>query len=393
MKKVFVCLVIALTLCSCSPKTEYNNNSAIEGSGVWLSFYELERMLKSKEGFKYEFDKVTDNCISLRIENLYVHTRAFGETIYNSDYFPILESVKKYNYDIFDYIIEQCKAKGIKVYAWINPYRMSASADKDKLALDSACYKWLTDTNKENDKNIGFSNGIYLNPASTEARGLVLDGIRELMTRYDIEGIHFDDYFYPTQEESFDKVSYSEYLKSTENILSLSDWRRENVNMLISSCYSAIKYADNNIIFSISPTASLENNYQNLYADVEAWIKNGWADEIIPQLYFGFEYPDEDFRFERLLAEWKYTASQNNNVNLKIGLACYKAKPDLEPDKAEWQSRSDIIARQTKILRNDTDISGYVYFSYSSLFGEEKEYKAQADNLKKYLKNEIKIKD
>ncbi len=386
MKKVLAILISVLILCSCTGKKTEKRTVSINGSGVWISYYELEKMIKSHKGFKSEFKSVINNCKELNIQNLYIHTRAFGETLYESKYFPTQKNIVGNDYDILEYIISASQKAGLKIHAWINPYRISGNINVEKLNKNSPAYIWLNDDIEDNDNNIGFANGIYLNPSSNEVRKLVLDEIRELLKKYDIAGIHFDDYFYPTQNESFDKNSYYEYKNTAENNLNLSDWRRENVNMLISSCQNVVKYSNKNIVFSISPTASNKNNYENLYADVEKWVKNGWVDEIIPQLYFGFDYPDKNYCFERLLAEWKYIAALNSGVKLKIGLASYKAKPNLEADKEEWEHNYDIIARQIEICEKDNDVSGYVYFSYSSLFGDQEEQKAQRENIKEYLK-------
>ncbi len=385
MKKILSVLLAVFVLSSCSQDLSQTDNKDYRG-GVWISYYELNTMLGSEDGFKSEFSKVIENCKLMRIKNLYIHTRAFGETLYKSDYFPTVANVEAYDFDVFDYILKECRKAGLSVHAWINPYRISSQTDVDKLHKESPAYRWLKDDDPENDTNIGFSNGIYLNPASNKVRALVLDGIRELMAKYDIDGIHIDDYFYPTQATDFDKESYDKYKKSTDNPLSLDGWRCENVNILISSCYSTIKYANKDVIFSISPAANIEHNLKNLYADVSLWIKKGWMDEIIPQIYFGFEYPDNNFCFENLLSEWKSLAKQNENVKLKVGLASYKAVPTLEADMAEWETDYDIIARQVEICDNDSKISGYVYFSYSSLFGESQAYKAQRENILKYLK-------
>ena len=379
MKKILIVLSVALILCSCVRKPT-EDKPLVAGSGIWISYYELEEMLKSEKGIEFEFQKVIKNCKAFGIENLYLHTRAFGETLYPTRYFPILESAKDYRFDVFDYIVKESKKNGLKIHAWINPYRISTSTDIEKLNKQSIVYKWINDSEKA--LNIGFANGIYLNPASTQVRSLVLKEIRELIAKYNIDGIHFDDYFYPTQKLDFDKESFEKYKTECENPLSLADYRRENVNTLISSCNALIKYQNKNTVFSISPTASMQNNYDNLYADVETWIKQGLVDEIIPQLYFGFEYPDESFRFENLLGDWKNSVKANPNVKLKIGLGVYKAKPTLEADKSEWEKRSDIIARQVQICENDSVISGYVYFSYSSLFGEDTQYKAQREKIK-----------
>lgn len=373
-----------LILCSCS-NVEYEEGNKLNNSGVWISCYELESMLKSNKGFKSEFSTVIENCKSLNIKNLYVHTRAFGETVYISDYFNIVASCKAYDYDIFEYIVDESHKAGLLVHAWINPYRVSMNSDIEALDINNPAYKWLKDDNSQNDSNVCIHGGIFFNPASAEVRALILDGIRELTAKYQVDGVHFDDYFYPTQSKDFDSNSYNQYKNSTINPMTLDVWRRENVNLLVSSVYSTVKYINRDIIFSISPAASIEHNYNNLYADVSLWIKQGWVDEIIPQVYFGFEYPDENFRFEKLIEKWKEITADNLKTSLKIGLASYKAIPTLEADKPEWESNKDIIARQVAFCDKDDAISGYIYFSYSSLFGEKEEYNAQRQNILEYL--------
>ncbi|MBQ3817301.1 MAG: family 10 glycosylhydrolase, partial [Clostridia bacterium] len=201
----------------------------------------------------------------------------------------------------------------------------------------------------------------------------------------DVDGIHFDDYFYPTSDTSFDEASFKKYSSFADEPLSLEDWRRANVNALISGCYTAIKFINKDIKFSISPMASLEKNYNELYADVKAWVENGCIDVIIPQLYFGFEYPESDFTFENLLVKWKDLIEPNSNVQLMIGLAPYKIGTETPADKEEWGECDDIIARQAKMCIKDQNISGYVLFSESSLFSENDLNKRQMENLLKII--------
>lgn len=386
MKKVLAIIMILLLLTGCTGRTE--NNKSEPQNGVWISFSEVNSMLTSEKGFKTEFGEALENLEALKIQNLYIHVRAFCDSIFESDYFPLTDTASGCKYDVFKYIIDECHAKEIKVHAWINPYRVStATADIDKINSASPAYKWLKDDNTENDCNVSFSNGIYLNPAEAQVQALVIDGVREIIAKYDVDGIHFDDYFYPTTNEDFDSVSYAKYIKQAENPLPLADWRRFNVNALISGVYNAIKYANKDIIFSVSPMASIEHNYNNLYADVSEWIKGGYIDYIIPQLYFGFEYPDASFKFENLLAEWK-KLTHHSNVGLLIGLASYKAVPELEADKAEWENNFDIIARQAEICTQDNSVKGYVLFSYSSAFGQARAEISQRENLLKYINTE-----
>lgn len=395
MKRLIItALILVLILSGCGNGNknlsnnglEYGKNEGVLSSGVWLSFSEINTMLDSERGFEAELAEVVANCESLEIENIYIHVRSYCDSLFKSDIFPLIEKAQKYEYDIFEYMINAFHQKSIKVHAWINPYRvLTSSSDINALRTDSPVYKWLKDEVLTNDVNVCFANGIYLNPAENGAKELVISGIREIISNYQVDGIHFDDYFYPTTDASFDATSYEAYKAGTKKPLSLEEWRRSNVNALISGCYSAIKYLNKDIIFSISPAASIENNYTQLYADVKTWVKDGYVDAIIPQLYFGFEYPVEEYEFENLLTDWKKLMSCNNGVALIIGLAPYKIGTDTEPDNIEWQRDTDIIARQVRLCREDSRAEGYVLFSYSSVFDKKQLNTDQRTALKEYI--------
>ncbi len=383
MKRIWIIIAVLLMLtgCNSAPKIQETQTENITASGIWASYSEVNSWLKSDRGFKAEFSDVILNLKKLKIQNLYLHVRPFCDSLYKSEYFPLMESVKEQDFDVLEYVISECHKNGIKLHAWINPYRVLTSSD-DVEALDknSPAYKWVSDQNTENDRNVCVSNGIYLNPAENDVRKLVIDGVREILENYKVDGIHFDDYFYPTTDEKFDKASFDEYIKDNASPMPIADWRRNNVNLLLSGCYDAVKSYNKDILFTISPTASIEQNYNNLYADVKEWINRGYIDYIIPQIYFGFEYPIEEFRFENLLDEWKMV-TKGSNVGLIIGLACYKAKPELTADIEEWEENDDIISRQVEICYNEPQVKGYIYFSYSSLFSSEEEYAKQRESI------------
>lgn len=394
MKRIAILLLaIIILLCGCGEVENDDKNLATEdlmeydfSSGIWLSYSEINSMLKSEKGFKKEFKDVIANCKTLKITDIYVHVRAFCDSLYPSKLYPMVEGAKGYDYDILDYIILECRKSNIRVHAWINPYRVSTSTeDINILPSESPAYKWLTDANADNDINVVKSNGIYLNPAEEEVRKLVTEGIKEILDNYDVQGIHFDDYFYPTQTEEFDKASYEEYLSSTDTPESLASWRRANVNSLISSCYTTVKFYNKDLLFTVSPMASIEGNYNNLYADIESWIENGCIDWIIPQIYFGYNYPDDKFAFGNLLKEWTDLADKNKKVKLIVGLSFYKSGTYQTPDNEEWQTGTDIIARQVKDCKENNNVSGFALFSYSYVFSDNEICSSQRDNLQEYI--------
>ena len=355
-------------------------------NGLWLSYIEIRELLKRPENFKGEFAKVIENCKKLKINQLYIHVHSHCDSIFKSDFYPLTKEAKKYDYDVFEYMINRCKKAGIKVHAWINPYRVSATTeDINSLSKSSPAYIWLKDKNPKNDRNVVFYNGIYLNPGEAEVRQLVIDGIKEIIKKYNVNGIHFDDYFYPTTKKELDSESYQAYCDSTEVPLKLAAWRRSNVDALVSDCKTAIALSNKSLIFSISPAASIKMNYRSYYADIEGWVKKGYLDEIIPQLYFGFNHPQEEFRFENLLNEWINLSQKNKKVRLTIGLGAYKIGTESESDGTEWKKNNDILARQKKLCYKFNDVDGVVYFSYSSLFSTNKANTAERNNLIKVM--------
>lgn len=379
MKKLFALILCLCMLCGCTaPKNssyipvEKDREKKDISLGVWLSYYEIEELLTPKESFKDNFAGVLENLQNIRATDLYIHIRSHCDSLYKSEYFPQIPEAQNLDFDPFEYMLNQCHSKGIRVHAWFNPYRVSsAETNLENLSKDSPAYKWLFDDNEENDKNVIVYNGIYLNPAEFEVRQLVLKGIEEVIENYSVDGIHFDDYFYPTTDPEFDKKSFKVYKKTAKEPLSLENWRRANVDALIVDCKILTENSKEKIVFSVSPAADIEKNYNSFYADISGWVKNGYVDEIIPQLYFGFNHTDRRFNFDNLLEKWQQLSSQNHSVKLKIGLAPYKIGTNSDSDGMEWQENKDILSRQVKLCRESEETQGVILFSYSSFFSDE----------------------
>ncbi len=385
MKKVICIIVVLFMLTGCSKATP-NNKAAVTAErefsrGIWLSFNEINSFLESTIGFKEEFSTVIENLKLLKITDLYFHIRSHCDSIVKSELFPMTEAAKSCDFDILQYVIDTCHKENIRVHAWINPYRVTASdSDTEKLSENSPVKKWLNDETTENDKNVVIYNGIYLNPAESDVRRLICDGVREIIDGYNIDGIHFDDYFYPTTDSNFDKVSYENYKNNTLFPMGLDNWRRANVDALIFDCKTAIEQSGKDIIFSVSPSADIENNYNTHYADIEYWCEKGLIDVVIPQLYFGFAHTDKSFNFNNLLKNWASLCG-DSRTELKIGLATYKIGTQSATDGTEWAENSDIISRQTAVCLNNDAVSGVCYFSYSSLFSDNPPNIAERNNL------------
>lgn len=397
MKKLFpIILIICLLLSSCQQnnrqfsKNETDNaQSAEELRGVWISCYDhISAAGKTKAEYKAETDKMFQNIADCGLNTAFIHLRAFSDAFYESDIFPYSAYIAgsegaQLAFDPFEVMLESAKAHGISVHGWINPFRVSSKTDISALSHKNPA-KQIMDTGNADGEICILSNGIYYNPACPSNHKLILDGIKEIITKYNIDGIHIDDYFYPSTDKKIDEKQYSQY-KAEGGTLPLSEWRQTCVNTFVATLYSTVKSADASIAVSISPDASLEKNQAELYADCELWLAaEGYADIIIPQIYFGFEH--ETRNFQTVLNEWGSLA-RSTEVKLACGIAAYKCGETDDyagTGSAEWQENTDILARQLTATRRNKSYGGFVVFSYRDLISESK--KDEIQNLKDIIK-------
>ena len=360
-RAALLCLCVLMLLCGCDAgegNERIKDDNNIYHKGLWITYSELGSMLSAD--FKSEFSDAMKVCKEKGITDIFVHVRAFCDAYYPSKLFPAADGVSSLDFDILEYMISAAHKKNIRFHAWLNPYRVrTADNNMANIKEESPAYKWGS-----TDNLLVTKSGIYLNPASYEARTLVTDGVREILKAYAVDGIHFDDYFYPMDLSEEDRDDYEKYFASAETPVSIEDWRRGNVNALISGVYTAIKFINKDIIFSVSPAADMEKNYNSRYADVTLWGESGCVDWLIPQLYFGFKYPDSNFRFGYLLDAWE-NELKDSKAKLLIGIASYKIGTEIPPDSEEWALGEEIIRQQEKICEEDKKIYGHVYFSYS----------------------------
>ena len=378
MKKITVLLLCVFLLCSCSINSENKTTAQKEFNGMYLSYIELLEMSISSD-FKECFNDAVKNCKNMGITDMFVHIRAMCDSIYPSAYYPLTDWAKNLDFDVLSFIIEACHKNNIRFHAWINPYRISSSTnDLEKISPESPAHSLshcIGDT----------EDGLYFDPSKEEVRRLIIDSIRELLNRYSVDGIHFDDYFYPTISPYFDLTSYNSYCSQTVNPLPLDSWRRANVNSLISGVRTAIYNCDKPIMFSISPAADIDNNENSLYADIDYWCQTGFIDAVIPQLYFGFEYPLDEFKFENLLTHWIEYLSGTDTL-LYVALAPYKLDTDQNPDSIEWKDGVDIISKQISLINKNPFVDGFALYSYSFVFGEGENIQKQKNKIIKSIK-------
>lgn len=349
-----------------SVKQNTHNNE--EMRGVWVSYMELtmeNEKDKSQKRFTEKFEEIAENCKNLGYNTLVVQVRPFCDALYKSDYFPwshILtgEQGKNPNYDPLKIICDVCREKNLNIHAWINPYRISTQNSPSELSENNPYVK---------DSSVGFKtqSGTYLDPSNENARKLIIDGIEEIVSNYDIDAIQFDDYFYPADMGSEDDTQYKEYINGCENeSMTLEEWRKANVNLLISEVYLRIHSIKNNVEFGISPQGNINNN-DKLFADVQLWCTTrGYIDYICPQIYFSLDNPA--LTFEDSLQSW-CELEFASNVNLYVGLAGYKAGTD--DDEGTWLNEDNILAQEYNIICENEKANGLMMYSYTSLFSDD----------------------
>lgn len=349
-----------------------------EMRGVWVSYMELSmenESSKTQKAFEDKFTEIAQKCRESGFNTLIVQVRPFCDALYKSSYFPwshILTGTQGENpqYDALQIMCDICKENNLKIHAWINPYRVSSNETPKKLSDNNPYIK-------NSEIGIKTDNGIFLDPSNETAQQLICDGVKEITENYDVDGIQFDDYFYPTEDESFDKKQYKAYIEKygKENSMSLDNWRMQNVNTLICKVYRTIKSVDSSVEFGISPQGNIGNN-DGLYADVKSWCTcKGFADYICPQIYFSLENPV--LTFEDCLDNWT-SLDFDENVKLYVGLGGYKAGNG-EYDEETWLLSDSILADEYDILCNNKSVRGFMLYSYNSL--EDDTAKKEINNL------------
>lgn len=346
-----------------------------EQKAVWFSYIDIADMLtnRSEEQFRSSVSEAFDNVCKLGCNTVYVHVRPFGDALYKSDYYP---QSRYYNgnmgqnsgYDALEIVVSEGHKKGLSVHAWINPLRCEKPENIEKINDSFLIKKWY-DSEEYYGKylvSVKESEQLWLNPAYEEVRNLICNGVEEICRNYEVDGIHIDDYFYPTVEESFDKQAFSQ-----SETASVSDFRMENTSLLVSEIYKTVKKVNSRVLFGISPQGNIQNNYQLLFADVKKWAgEKGYCDYIAPQLYFGFENPYQPF--SEVASEWDGLVC--GDVKLVFGLAFYKIH-----EEGEFSENSGIIAEQIETVKKLPGYGGVALYNYKNIFPQDKSLENKAE--------------
>lgn len=408
MKRLPACLMICLTLCcflaSCAaPIPGHEETSAVhtaprepasgqstaareEMRAVWITYLEIS-MKAQKGGDQSLFYQKVDEMFS-RVQKggcntVIVQVRPYSDAFYPSRVFPwsaYLTGTQGQDpgYDPLAILVERAHAHKLAIHAWFNPYRVSYNPDFSLLSPENPARKWKEDSDASNDQwFFVLENGIYYNPAVPEVQRMIIDGVREIVEHYEVDGVHMDDYFYPATDDKIDQAQYDAYVKSGGQY-SRAAWRREHVNTFVSGLYAAVKAVRPSVSVGISPAGDIEKNRDSLYADAARWGgEEGYVDYLMPQLYYGFE--NNASPFEKTARQWAELI-RCDSVTLYAGLAVYKsgeedpyAGPETADQKGpryEWINQSDILSRQVGLVRKTKPYAGFALYSYQYAFGD-----------------------
>ncbi len=299
-----------------------------------------------------------DLLVGYNMNAVFFQIRGMADAFYESEYEPWSKYITgsagvRPDYDVLGFLVEEAHKRGIQFHAWLNPYRIATRANKNA-AFPKLDAKIPMELVKDYEKI-----RVY-NPALLEVQERIANIVREIITKYDVDGIHMDDYFYPSLEASETMNDGAEFQKyGKDKFKNVEDFRRNNVNTVVRNIQKTIIETRPEVIFSISPAADMERNYNTLFADVNTWAKEGWVDVVIPQLYFATG--NEVTSFNLRLDLWSQYTYENH---LLIGYGIYKFGDSQYGSK--FQSSDDLM-KQFELASAKPKVKGSVLYSAKNL--------------------------
>ena len=375
--RLLIVLLIYLVFTSCGTLKTTIPHPEEEFRGVWVATVaNIDWPKHPRDSWnkkQQDYIELLNFYKKLRFNAVLVQVRTAGDAFYPSKFAPISRYLTGKEGDMGDldedplkWMIDASHQRGLEFHAWINPYRATFDLQTEVLAPEHDFFQ-------HPDWMVPYGKKFYYNPGLPAVREHVVEVISELVARYDVDGIHFDDYFYPykIQGEQFaDALAYAAYREPGQ---SLEDWRRGNISTLVRETHKTIKELKPWVQFGISPfgvwrnrsadpagsdTRAGQTNFDHLFADPLEWSREGWVDYLAPQLYWSMDYPPAS---HRKLMEW--WANAVPKTPLFIGNGAYKIRNNA--DEA-WEAKQE-LPDQLVLARKTKNIRGNIFFSAGSL--------------------------
>ena len=328
---------------------------------------------RSSIALKEQWKKLVEKFQELGFNALIVQIRPSGDAFYPTElapwskYLTGIEGIgPDKDFDPLKFMIEETHRQGMEFHAWMNPYRATMTVDSFNLAEENLFFKhrdWL----------VRYGRRFYFNPGLPEVREHIISVVSEVVKNYDVDAVHFDDYFYPYKIKNTPFPDSLLFQAKPGRFTEIDDWRRNNIDLLIEELFLQVKLIKPHVRLGISPFGVWRNKaddpsgsdteagvtaYDDVYADVVKWLRNGWIDYVVPQIYWniGFEKAD----FEKLLRWW---GSHTSDRHFYVGHAAYK----VANNSVEAWSVPTEIPEQIKLARKNWKSQGSVFFSSNSV--------------------------
>ncbi len=320
---------------------------------------------------QHEMTFLLDSLHSLGLNAIIFQVRPTADALYRSSFEPSSHWLtgtqgSSLTWDPLEWTIEEAHKRQMEVHVWLNPYRVNlAKTDTSVICKDHIWKKhreWFWEYNKQ----------WYFDPGLDVTREWICTIVQDIISRYDIQAIHMDDYFYPYPVGKKLLPDAETFARYPRGFTDIREWRRNNVNMAIQEISATIRECKDSVEFGISPFGVWRNanvdstgsattagitNYDDLYADIRLWIKNGWIDYVLPQLYWEIGKKAADYE---VLAHWWANEVRGTKCKLYIGMAPYR----LEGAKKDtpWATGNE-IGRQMTLNRTIPEITGECFYS------------------------------
>ncbi|MGD9484195.1 family 10 glycosylhydrolase [Streptomyces sp. TRM70308] len=342
--------------------------------GMWIATVETIDWPRTRgvapEAQRRELDALLDTAVERRLNTVFFQVRPTADALWPSPHEPWsawLTGVQGRDpgWDPLGHAVRAAHARGLALHAWFNPYRVANHGDASRLVADHPARThpgWL----------VPYGGKLYYNPGLPAVRRFVQDAMFDAVERYAVDGVHWDDYFYPypVAGQAFDDdAAYAEH---GGDFADRGDWRRHNVDLLVREAKARLRRVRPAARFGVSPFGVWRNaatdpagsdtragvqTYDDLYADTRRWVREGWVDYIAPQVYWHIGFAAADYA---TLVPWWDAVCRGTGVDLYVGEALYKAGDPAQP--AAWQDPAE-LSRHLAFAADHPRVEGHVFYS------------------------------
>ena len=389
MRKLSLFILLPLALCT------YAEPHASRFRGAWIATvanidWPSAEAVGNSLRQQQEMVFLLDSLQSLGVNAIIFQVRPTADALYYSELEPVSRWLTgktgrwgvQMPYDPLELVLREAYARGMEVHVWLNPYRLTL---KDYPLPEATAHVLKACA-------FQYNNQWYLDPGKEDTQAWICMVVSDIVSRYDIDAIHMDDYFYPYPVKGHSIPDRATYEANPRGFSNINDWRRDNVNTIIRELHTVIKSLKPEVQFGISPFGVYRNdstlgiqagmtNYDDLYADIVLWMKEGWIDYVVPQLYWEIGRKGVDYA---TLARW--WADNSHGCRLYIGMAPYRLinQPTSKQKTSAWATGNEIM-RQLRLNDSIPEIQGECFYSTRPLL---KNPRHLCDSLKDRLATE-----